>query len=231
MENSIINILVIEDEEAVREALERLLSKDPRFSISFAEDGNEAILLIHQFEYDIVLVDLDIPYKSGSEVIKEARDAGFKNPMIVLTGNREPDSVAKHIEHGAADYIMKPYDHDVLMAYIYRNLRKENTSIERVVRFGKYTFDTYFHMISGDGFKTFEIPEQGSKILESLVRSRLQFMEPLKLIRKAWGDESEVQERTLLRNVERLNEKFVEHGHANVIEYHSKRKLYELIRE
>ena len=194
----------------------------------------EGLTIIINQKPDIAIVDLGLPGMSGSELIRQARNSGYEKPIIILTGNRESSSIVQHIGHGADDYLTKPYEHDVLMAYIYKNIKKSLANVDPVIRFGKYTFDTFHHTITGKGVPTFKIGETGSKILEVLLRSPRSYMNDETLITEVWGDGQKVQATTLKRNVERLNEDFRDNGLDNVILRHKKKDgsdLYEVIRK
>lgn len=229
-----IEIVLVEDERVIREDIQKLLYRDARLHLTCADDGLEGLTIIINHKPDIAIVDLGLPGMSGSELIRQARNSGYDKPIIILTGNRESSSIVQHIGHGADDYLTKPYEHDVLMAYIYKNIKKSLANVDPVIRFGKYTFDTFHHTITGRGVPTFKIGEMGSKVLEVLLRSPRSYMNDETLITEVWGEGQKVQSTTLRRNVERLNEDFRDNGQDNVILRHKIKDgsdLYEVIRK
>lgn len=228
METNTFEVHIVEDVETVRKNIVKVVSQDPRIRATSSKSGEEAVTYLINNRPDVAIIDLGLPGISGDETIRLAKQGGYDNPVIILTAKNEPSSIVQHIGKDAEDYITKPFEHDVLMAYVYKNLKKSKTSIDTVVTFGKYTFDTFHCTISGKGFKTFEITETGSKILEVMVRSNESSLKDSTLLLEVYGHNSTIEFGTLRRNVDRLNETFSSNGQDNIIIYSAKRNAYAL---
>lgn len=222
-------ILIVEDVSSVRENIKRVLEKNPQYRVIAVAFGKEAVTLILNKRPDLVIVDLGLPDISGHEVIRQIRLGGYKKNVIILTANKEPSSIVQHIGHDAEDYLTKPFENDVLMAYVKKNLQQTFSTIETIIHLGKYTFDTFHNTISGEDFKAFDIPPTGSKILEVLARSKDPYMKASDLRDDVYDGNSDIEIETLRRNIDRLNYTFRANGHDNIIAYHPERKIYELV--
>ena len=222
-------ILIVEDVSSVRENIKRLLEKNPQYRVIAVAFGREAVTLILNKRPDLVIVDLGLPDISGHEVIRQIRLGGYKRNVIILTANKEASSIVQHIGHDAEDYLTKPFENDVLLAYVKKNLQQTFSTTDQIIQLGKYTFDTFHNTISGECFKTFDLKPVGSKILEALARSKHTFMRDEVLRDEVYNGDSDIEVETLRRNVDRLNLIFRADGQDNIISYHPERKLYELL--
>ena len=222
-------ILIVEDVSSVRENIKRLLEKNPQYRVIAVAFGRAAVTLILNKRPDLVIVDLGLPDISGHEVIRQIRLGGYKRNVIILTANKEASSIVQHIGHDAEDYLTKPFENDVLLAYVKKNLQQTFSTTDQIIQLGKYTFDTFHNTISGECFKTFDLKPVGSKILEALARSKHTFMRDEVLRDEVYNGDSDIEVETLRRNVDRLNLIFRANGQDNIISYHPERKLYELL--
>jgi len=119
------SILVIEDEKILRDSLKDAL-KDAH-AVTTAETGEEALELIKKSEFDILIVDVRLPGKSGIEVIKEVKFAKPYIRSIVITAFPSVELAVDAMKHGAVDYLVKPIRFDDLENLIWENLSKVRT--------------------------------------------------------------------------------------------------------
>jgi two-component system KDP operon response regulator KdpE len=117
------NVLVVDDDDAQRKLVSRFLHAEGYASQQVA-NGDEALQLLAMAQFDIVLLDLQMPGMSGLEVIRKWRDTpGMPSiPVIIVTGNADRDTVRGGLELGIADYLVKPFDRKTLIARIHRAL-------------------------------------------------------------------------------------------------------------
>jgi two-component system OmpR family response regulator len=116
-------ILVAEDNDQIRESLIRLLSRE-EFEVSGAANGNEAIPLIYGREFQIVVLDLKMPYIDGFEVLKFIKSTFPQTKVIILTASRDVKSIEQCRALGADQVIGKPYDLESLLETIEGMLEK-----------------------------------------------------------------------------------------------------------
>ncbi len=110
-------ILIIDDEAAIRESLETLLSLEG-YAVEMALDGEEGLDRIEQNSYDLVLLDLALPGKNGLEVLQILRESQPALPVIMITAYGKVDNVVDAIRTGAQNFVQKPWDNEKLLADI-----------------------------------------------------------------------------------------------------------------
>jgi len=120
-------ILIIEDDTHINEMLSELLGQNG-YAISSAYSGTEALLLLSQDNFSLILLDLMLPGKTGEEVLQKARQQGIVSPIIVLTAKADKETTVKLLQMGADDYLSKPFDNNELLARITVQLRRSAPS-------------------------------------------------------------------------------------------------------
>lgn len=99
-------ILFVEDEKVLRETLAEAL-ENSGFEVDFADNGSSALDLLKDGEYDLILLDIILPKKSGFEILEEMKKINKKIPVILLTNLSGTDNVQKALELGAKNYLVK----------------------------------------------------------------------------------------------------------------------------
>ena len=120
-------LLVVEDDREISGLLQQFLQEND-FEVDVANEGNEASEYIQNEKYDIILMDMMLPYKSGDVLIKELRDSADKDkkrtPVIVISAKTMKDTRLEVLRMGADDYIIKPFDLDEVLVRIEVVLRR-----------------------------------------------------------------------------------------------------------
>lgn len=117
------HILVIEDDPAIREGL-MLSLQEHQFNVTTASEGNNGYSLAAGNNYDLIILDLMLPGKSGLEICRELRAAKIFTPVIMLTGKKEESDKIAGLETGADDYMTKPFSTHELNARIKAVMRR-----------------------------------------------------------------------------------------------------------
>jgi two-component system, OmpR family, copper resistance phosphate regulon response regulator CusR len=112
-------LLVIEDDEKVGGFLEQGL-REEEFEIRRGRDGEEAVSMALEEEYDLILLDYMLPKRSGPEVAKAIRDHGRSTPILMLTARDAPEDIQLCLSSGANDYLTKPFRFSDLLSHIQR---------------------------------------------------------------------------------------------------------------
>ena len=120
--NPMQKILIVEDDAHINNMLCELLGLGG-YTTSAAYSGTEALLMLSQESYALVLLDLMLPGKTGEEVLQEAR-ANSDTPIIVITAKTDKETTVKLLQMGADDYLAKPFDNNELLARIAVQLRR-----------------------------------------------------------------------------------------------------------
>jgi DNA-binding NtrC family response regulator len=135
-------VLIIDDEEEIRESIELLLNSEG-LATDIAVDGEEGLRKVEENSYDLVLLDLMLPGKSGMDVHKDIKRIDPGLPVIILTAMAAIDSAVAAIKEGCYDYVAKPWDNEKLVVIVQnaikqRQLMSENAQLRRAFsdRFG-----------------------------------------------------------------------------------------------
>ncbi|GGH14277.1 sigma-54-dependent transcriptional regulator [Silvibacterium dinghuense] len=140
---SIERILIIDDEAAIRESLETLLSLEG-YTIEIAVNGEDGLKAIENSVYDLVLLDLALPGKNGLEILKLIREKHTSLPVIMITAYGKVDNVVEAIHSGAQNFVQKPWDNEKLLADIRSAIgryhaEEENVQLKRAMK-QRYSF-------------------------------------------------------------------------------------------
>jgi len=141
--NKQINILLVDDEQPIREAL-LLLLKNADYRISGCGSGQEAIQHLESEQYDIVVTDLFLPDVNGIDILKKAKELSPTIEVILITGHASAETAVRAMKEGAFDYITKPLNIEELRVIITKAIEKqqilsENISLKKQLR-DKYEF-------------------------------------------------------------------------------------------
>jgi len=174
-----------------------------------AGDGTKGLELIEAENPDVVILDIGLPDMDGFQVLREIRRFS-QVPVIMLTVKGEDTDIAKGLELGADDYIVKPFSHIELIARVQAVLRRVKglsvTSEERPFVSGKLVVDFANNEVSLDG-KPVKLTSTESRLLYYLIKNEGRLLSHENLLRKVWG-ESYVDARDLLRvHIQHLRQK------------------------
>ncbi|HKG79311.1 MAG TPA: response regulator transcription factor [Pyrinomonadaceae bacterium] len=128
-------VLLIEDDKATAQSIELML-KSQGFNAYTTDLGEEGIDLGKLYEYDLVLLDLNLPDMSGFEVLRSLRVAKVKTPILILSGYSAIEDKVKGLGLGADDYLTKPFHKDELVARIHAVVRRSKGHAQSIVQVG-----------------------------------------------------------------------------------------------
>lgn len=139
MDNIKPHLLIIDDDDRIRELLKNYLSKND-FFITLASNTREAEEKISKYIFDILIVDLMMPDESGIDFLKRIRSGNNSTPAIMLTAMSDIDNKSNCFENGCNDYLTKPFEPKELILRI-NNILKQKPSKNTFCKFGNYIFD------------------------------------------------------------------------------------------
>ena len=179
-------ILVVDDEPAVREALERILRLDG-FEVAVACDGREAVRSQAAMPADAVLLDVLMPGLDGLEVCRRMRDTGDRTPVLMLTARDEIGDRVSGLEAGADDYLPKPFALEELLARVRALLRRSGWSGERAaLRFDDLELDASSHEVRR-GDRLIELTRTEFLLLELFMHHPRQVLTRGQIFDRVWG--------------------------------------------
>jgi len=200
-------VLVVEDEQSLREPLVYLLEKEG-YEVLDASDGNAAIDLFRSSNPDIVLLDLMMPGMSGNEVCRVIRQTS-NVPVIMLTAKDSEIDKVVGLEIGADDYVTKPYSTRELLARMKAVLRRnsEPTPVtDGLLEGGPVSMDVDRHMVFVNGQKV-AMPLKEFELLELLLENRNRVLTRAQIIDRVWGSNYFGDTKTLDVHVKRIRSK------------------------
>src|SRR2546428_1394209 len=133
-------ILVVEDDRKVAGFIEQGL-REEGYAVDVAPDGDEATMLAHVYEYDLLVLDVMLPKKAGLQVAAELRREGSKTPILMLTARDATEDVVRGLDAGADDYLTKPFKFDELLARVRALVRRGGASPTEMLNYGPVEAD------------------------------------------------------------------------------------------
>ena len=143
-------VLLIEDDSAMAHSIELMLRTEA-FNVYTTDAGEEGIDLGKLYDYDIILLDLQLPDMSGFEVLKTLRLAKVQTPVLILSGNAIVEAKVKALGFGADDYMTKPFHKDELIARIQAVIRRSKGHAQSVITTGRLTVNLDAKSLEVDG--------------------------------------------------------------------------------
>lgn len=178
-------ILVVEDHKDIAMLVEKRLSKT--FNVELAFNGEEATDKLNSGEFDLVILDLSLPKKSGFDVLKDLRKKSAYPPVLILSGLNAVDDKVKGLKLGADDYLAKPFDMKELMARIEALLRRVPTAAEIVkLDISDLEMDLVGRKVTRAG-KEIELSPKEFSLLEYLLRNKSKVVTRKQIAEDVWG--------------------------------------------
>ena len=128
-------VLLIEDDRATAQSIELMLKSDG-FNIYTTDLGEEGVDLGKLYDYDIILLDLNLPDMPGFDVLKQLRVSKVDTPILILTGNADIDNKVRGLGYGADDYMTKPFHKDEMIARIHAIVRRSKGHSQSIIKTG-----------------------------------------------------------------------------------------------
>ena len=129
-------ILLIEDDQTTSHSIELML-KSENFKVDVTDLGEEGIDLGKLYDYDLILLDIDLPDMSGYDVLKNLRTQKIETPVLILTGHSAMESKVKGFGFGADDYLTKPFQKEELVARISAIIRRSRGHAQSIISTGR----------------------------------------------------------------------------------------------
>lgn len=172
-------ILVVEDEKKVASFVKKGLEED-YYSVDVALDGKEGSRLAFSDEYDLIIMDIMLPFKDGISILKDLRKEKITTPVLMLTAKDDISDKVLGLDSGADDYLPKPFAFDELLARVRALLRRNNSEKNVILKVDDLELDTQLHKAFRKGQEISLTPKEYS-ILEYLMRNKNHVISRVKL--------------------------------------------------
>jgi len=214
-----INVLVVEDEDGIREMLGMVLEQAD-FSVRAAPDAHQALALMHQKEPDLILLDWMLPGLSGVEWARRLKkDQAYNEiPIILLTARGEEEDRVRGFEVGADDYVTKPFSTRELIARIKAVLRRSGRlGKSSRIELGGIVLDSDEHRVMIDQTPVSLSPTE-YRLLEFFLTHPDKVYSRNQLLDQVWGRSTYIEERTVDVHIRRLRKILAEHRREEMIQ-------------
>jgi two-component system, OmpR family, response regulator len=178
-------ILVIEDDPTVGQYVKRGL-EEHRCAVDLTTDGEEGERRASSEAYDLIVLDMRLPGKSGIDVLRSLRAKGFERPVLVLTAQDAVDAKVETLRAGADDYVTKPFAFEELLARVEALARRPRALASPVLHVGDLDIDQATREVRRAG-ELIELTPKEYTVLEYLARHAGRVMSRTLITEYAWG--------------------------------------------
>ena len=178
-------VLVVDDEPAVRQSLERALALEG-YQVELAEDGRAALERLEDSCHDAVILDLLLPGIDGVEVCRRLRRTGDRTPILMLTARDRVQSRVEGLDAGADDYLVKPFALEELLSRLRALGRRRGGDPGEVLRYRDLSLEPSRHVVRR-GSREIELTRTEFLLLEILIRHPRQVLTRGQIFEEVWG--------------------------------------------
>ena len=184
-------LLYAEDEISMSEAIVDILEYH-NYTVDAVYDGDAALEYARTEQYDGIILDIMMPYRSGLEVLKMLRREGRRTPVLLLTARSEVEDRITGFDSGADDYLPKPFDMGELLARVRAMLRRKEDYTPSVLTFGNISLDSRSFELKGKEGSVF-LPKLEYQLMELLMLNKGIYLSTEDILVKVWGYDTDVE--------------------------------------
>ena len=204
-------ILLVEDEENLANGLEYNLTAEG-YAVTLARDGKEAIKFFDENEFDLIVLDIMLPYFNGFEIAKHVREKHPQMPVLMLTARTGVEDKVKGLELGADDYLTKPFHLKELLLRIKGMLKRKNWYQKVVIETPHYNFGSnkinFENLKCSNGKKDFQLTSYEAMIMKYLIENKDKVVTRKELLENVWNMNPDIETRTVDNFIVRLRKYF-----------------------
>ena len=209
-------ILVVEDEQKVARFLKQALEEEGH-TVDVAGDGVEAGNLAHVTEYELILLDVQLPRKDGLQVAAELRRAGSQAPILMLTSRDSTQDVVRGLNAGADDYLTKPFALEELLARVNALTRRQVGPATGVLRYQDLEMDRLKRRVKRGG-KPLDFSPREFRLLEFFLLNPEHVMSRSQLLEKVWDMSFDPGTNVVDAHISIVRKKLEENGQPRLIQ-------------
>lgn len=207
-------ILVIEDEESLREILKYNLDRN-NFEAVCAEDANEALLYLEELVPDLILLDLMLPGLKGGQFLKIVKDNPkyASIPVIVVSAKNSEEEIIRALESGVEDFITKPFNIKILVAKVRVIIKRSLRSETKIIVYKDIELDSTLRSVKV-GAEEINLTHKEFELLHFLITNPKRVFTRNQLLSNIWGYDSDIYTRTVDSHISSLRKKLKSSGNV-----------------
>jgi len=208
-------ILIVEDEKDLAGAVVKVLSSQG-YAADVAYDGEQALVLADVNDYDVMILDLNLPKIDGIEVCKRIRKTGSSVGILMLTSRSSVGDRVKGLDIGADDYLVKPFHFSELLARLRSILRRESNPIRTILRKDNLVLDPNTAKVFINNSEiTLTVKE--FTVLEYLMRNSGRFVSQEELLEHVWNEDANLFTQAVKTHIKNIRKKLGKAGGGEII--------------
>jgi len=211
-----VRILVVEDEDKLRRALQRGLEEEG-YDVVAVEDGTLGLEYALAEDFDCLVLDLMLPGLDGMQILSEFRAKGRSAPVLILTARGALEERVRGLDHGADDYLVKPFAWSELLARLRVCLRRRASGEATLLRAGRIDLDRVHRRLIREP-RQVELTVRECELMEYLIRQLNQPVSREELAREVWRDPQTLQTNIIDVFVNALRKKLEKVGASGMIQ-------------
>jgi len=180
-------LLLLEDDRLFGETLVDFLEGEGYDVIHFLSAKPAIEAVYEDDEFDLYLLDVNVPELNGFDLLKQLRESGDRTPAIYITSARDKEALARGFHSGADDYMKKPIDLDELLLRIEAQLRRQQKT--QKIEIGEYRFDME-RLVLYRGNEPVQLPKKLAELLGLLLRNRGEVVNTEEILQEIYGEEN-----------------------------------------
>lgn len=199
------NILVVEDERNLADAIVQILS-DAGYNAEAVYNGKDGLMSATSSMYDLCVLDVMLPGVDGFEIVHEMRRQGISTPVLMLTARTSTGDKVEGLDAGADDYMTKPFESEELLARIRALLRRKGDVVIDEITFADIKLDLTTHdLFCGD--KSVHLSGKEFEVMEMLMSTSARIVSKQDLLTRIWGLDGEASENSVEAYISFLRKK------------------------
>lgn len=183
-------LLVVDDERRIAESIKQGLEQEG-YAVDAAFDGEDGYNAAWADEYDAIILDVMMPMMNGFEVVQKLRSMGNHTPVLMLTAKDQTQDIVAGLDHGADDYLPKPFSFDVLAARVRALLRCPQEALGTVLRVADIELDTVKQTVTRAG-QPIVLSAKEFAIFEHLLRNKNQILSKNNIMTHVWDFDADI---------------------------------------
>jgi len=198
-------LLLVEDDKQLGDGICAGLGLEG-YTVDWVHDGNSAEEVLQKERFDIVVLDLGLPHRSGIDILKDLRERGNSTPVLVLTARDTVSDRVNGLDSGGDDYMTKPFDLDELNARIRALLRRSTGHVAPFVQHGPIMLDPAAHAVTVDG-QPVDVSPREFAILRALLTNAGQVLSRSRLEETLYGWGTDIESNAVEVHIHHLRKK------------------------